>query len=247
MKRILNILKDKWPEYLLEILVLIIGILGAFELNNWKENNQNRHIVQDYYCRFLADLNQDEVQVNALIDACRVRLKKSNEMLSELLSELPDKERSTSLMLEATARVSYPFHPISAGYDDLKSGGNLNVFTDQNIVDRLGIYYQEADGLAGNITTNGQVALNELFEIEDFFGIGFIDNSFLKEGIDTAIVKMDLLDRRPLLPEQIEKLKHMATLLIAINYLNSQHYEAILTKIQTVKPMLEDKCKTPAK
>jgi hypothetical protein len=34
MKRILSTLKEKWPEYFFEILVLIIGIWGAFELAN---------------------------------------------------------------------------------------------------------------------------------------------------------------------------------------------------------------------
>jgi hypothetical protein len=71
MKRILSILKDKWPEYFLEILVLIIGIYGAFELSNYGETrtrkNTELEILKSCKTELVADLaeikwNMEELQ-----------------------------------------------------------------------------------------------------------------------------------------------------------------------------------------
>lgn len=41
MKNLINHLKEEWYKYVLEIIVITFGIIGAFTLNNWNEKRKN--------------------------------------------------------------------------------------------------------------------------------------------------------------------------------------------------------------
>jgi hypothetical protein len=66
MKRILTTLSEKWPEYLLEILVLIIGIYGAFALESWNEELKEKKEIGNYIQSIRKDIQADTDLINQI-------------------------------------------------------------------------------------------------------------------------------------------------------------------------------------
>lgn len=86
MKRILITLSQKWPEYLLEILVLIIGIYGAFALERWNDERVSRSQEQLYIERLISENEQDIVTLSNQVSS----LRKGMESVSYFSNVLKD-------------------------------------------------------------------------------------------------------------------------------------------------------------
>ena len=68
MKTILEILQRKWAEYLLEILVIVIGVLGAFILNNWNDQRKLKKEEKVTLSNFKESLKNDLQNLEFRID-----------------------------------------------------------------------------------------------------------------------------------------------------------------------------------
>ncbi|WP_420576800.1 DUF6090 family protein [Ekhidna sp.] len=121
MKRIFTTFNEKWPEYILEILVITIGILGAFALNRWKENRDNAVTEVQILKEIRGNLKDDLLGIqDDLMHMESVR--QGGLHILEFIenNDAPTVDFSNSM---ARLRVTPHFDPNNSGYELLISKG----------------------------------------------------------------------------------------------------------------------------
>jgi hypothetical protein len=105
-----------------EILLVVIGILIALQVNNWNEDSKSRDMLHQYLTTISSDLQSDQVVLDSLITRRKLTQAYSSKARMSFLNKTFD---FTTVANGLHAYVDYYFVSKSSGFEALKNSGYL--------------------------------------------------------------------------------------------------------------------------
>ena len=139
MKKIYDILKAKWAEYLIEMIVIIAGILVAYGLNSWKDGKTRSERSEEYLNAFLGDLADDTTSFNAAIQRIESNFQSYDQVLTkEIFNQ--DLENIERAIMHRTTYNLYLGPDLV--FQKMRNHGFHGSPEYEQIFDQLNAYYQ---------------------------------------------------------------------------------------------------------
>ncbi|MFC2101526.1 hypothetical protein ACFLS7_00865 [Bacteroidota bacterium] len=144
----------RWTYYLIELMVVFVGVTAGFLLNNWREDTAELKLERRYLESFYADVKADAIDLDSLIFHSQVKeetligILKESALIGEQLSE----ELAKALVKEIMF-IEW-FTPANDTYEDIINSGNLNIISDYTLKEKISSYYS---------------FLNEVANVEQFY------------------------------------------------------------------------------
>ncbi len=243
--------ENKFSKYLLyaigEIVLVVIGILIALQINNWNEQRKANLLEADYYCRLLEDIKQDNIQIKALIVRSQDRLKASNQAVRLLQGRNP-KSIEVAHQIDLSIKAIFTdFQPNNSAFEDLKSGANLSIIKDKNIIKALNTYFNSIESLKSVIQINGKNAVDIYYAHDDSFRNGKTLASIMygrfKNGMETDVKEAITIDTLATLSKKMQnRLYNEALRYTSANTRQLELYKIIGKYVENVSKLLEQKC-----
>jgi Family of unknown function (DUF6090) len=133
----------KYIKYAIgEILLVVIGILIALQINNWNESSKNNNLETNYLTRIYKDLENDLIQFNTTIKLAQER---NNRVLflEEALQDSQLVYTSGDYFIKSIVYANYTFRPAISNhsFEELKSSGRLALIKNEDLRVAIAKYY----------------------------------------------------------------------------------------------------------
>ena len=123
-----------------EILLVVVGILIALQINNWNEERIDRRQIREYALNLTADIQQD-LQWITPVQLQIERLIYQANAFAEYARARPFETVDNAEVYFLTRELDYrPYAWNRAAMEQLKSSGALRQITNQELVDKISAY-----------------------------------------------------------------------------------------------------------
>ncbi|ASV31789.1 DUF6090 family protein [Maribacter cobaltidurans] len=122
---------EKYLKYAIgEIILVVIGILIALQINNWNEDRKVRKLEAQIYTELKSDLLQTRSDINETISKHREIFKSSQQLITDIY----DKKSNSQKIYEALTNSSLEFQiiPKTSAFENLKNIG-LNTLSNDSL------------------------------------------------------------------------------------------------------------------
>jgi len=133
--------ENKFSKYLLyaigEIVLVVIGILIALQINNWNEQKKTKEFEHQILKDISNSLQINFFQIDMCLESTRASIASIDTILKHLEENLPYHDSLESHFSKSVEWCSPTFS--NAGYESLKTYGR-NLVTNDSLRERLSIY-----------------------------------------------------------------------------------------------------------
>jgi hypothetical protein len=241
MKKIINHLKENWIKYGFETLVVTVGILGAFVLNNWNEERKEELQEIISYCKIEEDIESDKNRIETIIESIVERQVVCKQLLMKLHTTPKDKSVVIDDYLAAVR--SDVFYPNKAAITDLTSSGKLSLLHNEELKKMILKYYTDLENSLRIIYNNQSEVTDRIFEYDNILEMG-AHQTFYREEYGKEL--MDLLPNINWQTDKknpyFKKFEEHIAIAVVVNAREKQILEIILSEIEPLLLSLNEAC-----
>lgn len=137
-----NLRKQNWSVVVVELIVVIAGLLLAFQVDRWWEERGDRIRERAYIDRLIHEVKEDIELIEYAVQLAELR-RDLGGLLLEVAEDPGVAEQKPGMFLAAIAQAAFTFTPnlISHTFEDLRSTGSMGLIRNPRIKSALFAYY----------------------------------------------------------------------------------------------------------
>jgi hypothetical protein len=159
--RVIRLIKEMWPAYLIEIFVIILGISITLALEEWRDKSKEKDLEIVYEKNLLSDISADLQLFDYVITNTQHVLEKGNDLMGFIENPSTHNLSSSQFIVDLKTLLERPdFISSDASFSELKNSGNLHLLKDMPLKNLLFSYYSQTGYIKESQDAEGQATIS---------------------------------------------------------------------------------------